>query len=218
VSGSPPIPFGNPVGATSQQPPLWANPAAPRDHSTAVVIVVVVAALILIGPVVAGFIFFDLGVIQPGGPGNTPIGSAFQVENPSSGLCPSSNSFSSDGCEGPGHYYYRVQIESSTVTFGSVSFIVHTASGAICVTPGGLGFTILTQGRTVAAQYVVSAGVMAMSSGWTYAPGTSSGSPLTNDDSIVIDMGTLNPVGRFLNLQALGVGSYSGTTSSQALP
>jgi hypothetical protein len=90
--------------------------------------------------------------------------------------------------------------------------------GAIAVVPGGLGFTILNVNATVVAQYAASGGEMSMSSGWTYAMGSSSSTPLLVTDTIVIDIGATDPSGSQLQFVAVGTGYYDGTTSPVTLP
>jgi hypothetical protein len=88
------------------------------------------------------------------------------------------------------------------------------------LTAGGLGFTILNQTGVIAAQYAVVSGVMAMSTGWTYTNGVGADTPLSNQDTVLIDMGSVNPAGMGLAFVVLAVGSYgyTGTTSPLSLP
>jgi hypothetical protein len=197
--------------------PLPRPQEAPKRDNTLLVVLVVVVGLVL---VIAFGAWVDLRVSEdwPGGPGMTPIGTAFDIGNATNGTCPAASTFLVDGCSGPTHFYFRLAIHASTVAFGDVWFIIHASSGAIENTPGALGFTILSANGTVAAQYAVSGGELAMSSGWTYTSATTASSPLTTAYSIVIDMGTTNPFAQELQFSALGTGGYSGTTGFLTLP
>jgi hypothetical protein len=164
------------------------------------------------------FLFYSLLGCGNGCPGALAIGDRFQPGHPTLGECPAGDTFVEDGCQGPTHSYYRVAIVISTVPLGDVWFAVQAPSGANDIAPGGLGFTILSPGGALLAQYPVVGGVMSMTSGWTYPPGPSNLTVLGTSDSLYIDMGTENPSGLNLSLVALGVGSYSGTTAPEALP
>lgn len=164
------------------------------------------------------------------GPGSTPIGSAFTAGNPVASQCPTGDTFAVNGCLA-GNYIYTLTIESSTVSFGSVLFEVKTSSGSIAptLTKAG-GYSIMTIGGVVAAQTsVAAASGLAMGATWTTYSATaglcggsaacSTSSSLTNLYTIVIDMGSVtSTTGQGYSFTALGTGSYSGTTSSLALP
>ncbi|MGA8276556.1 MAG: hypothetical protein WB789_05120 [Thermoplasmata archaeon] len=140
--------------------------------------------------------------------------------NPILGSCPAADTFALNGCQGSTHYYYRISVIDSTVIFGAAWCLVRSPTGAIDVAPGGLGFTILGQNGTVSAQYAVTGGTMSMSSGWAYAIGEGAGTPLTELDTIVVDMGTQNPTGLALEFLVQGSGGYgyTGTTAPVSLP
>ncbi|MGA8711246.1 MAG: hypothetical protein WB786_08500 [Thermoplasmata archaeon] len=122
-----------------------------------------------------------------------PIGSAFSVGNPVASVCASGATFSTTGCLA-GDFTYNLTIESSTVTFGSVLFHVATPSGAVYVATGGEpGFSIHGSNWAIVAQYATTGGAMAMTSGWTYFGGVNASTPLTSQDSILVDVGIVNP-------------------------
>jgi archaeal type IV pilus assembly protein PilA len=153
------------------------------------------------------------------GPGNTPIGSAFGVGNPSSATkC----AVTTAGCLAANDYIYTLTIESSTVTFASVIFEVKSPTGAFASATGHGGFDIVSVSGNAVAAWNNSATVslaMPGASAWVY-PGTvvSGSTPLTTLYTLVIDMGSVNPAGQGYTLNAVGVGSYSGTTTPITLP
>lgn len=164
------------------------------------------------------------------GPGATPIGTAFSVGNPVQSVCTTGYTFTTNGCLA-GNYIYTVTIETSTVTFGSVWFEVKTSTGSILPTGTKAGgFSVMTVGGAVAAQSanIAAATALAMTATFpTYNTGTTvcnsatctSSSPLTNIYTIIIDLGTTSPTsGLGYTFVAIGVGSYSGTTSPLTLP
>jgi flagellin-like protein len=152
------------------------------------------------------------------GPGNTPIGSAFNAGQPIGSICAAASTFLAKGCL-TGDYTYALTIESSTISFGSALLQVKTAAGSIDGTTGGLGFSVVNTAGAVVAQFGVAGGTMSMTAGWTYFLGTTAATPMTNLYGIIIDMGTApNPASTGLTFDALGTGSYSGTTAPLALP
>jgi flagellin-like protein len=151
------------------------------------------------------------------GPGNTPIGSAFGAGNPQPSTCAVGNTYATNGCLA-GHFIYTLTIESSTVTFASVELQVKTSAGVVLVAAAVGGYSILNTAGVVVAQSTAST-TMSMVATFAY-PGAlvTASTPLTNLYSIEIDMGTGNPAGQGYSFNALGTGSYSGTTSPLALP
>jgi flagellin-like protein len=170
------------------------------------------------------------------GPGSTPIGSAFSAGNPVASTCPTGYTYAgatgvtTHGCKATDQIY-TLTIETSTVTMGSVQFEVKTATGSIyAVGANGGGFSVMTIGGVVAAQStaIASGGGLAMSATFSYYDagaatcnsGTcTSSTPLTNIYTIVVDLGVTTSVsGQGLTFNAIGVGSYSGTTAPVTLP
>ncbi len=162
------------------------------------------------------------------GPGGTPIGSAFTVENPVAGVCPTGDTVATNGCLAA-HYTYTMTIETSTVTFGSVLFEVKNSAGTVVTAAGVPAFAVLSIGGGVAAYDVIGTGAaIAMTGTWsnyptaTYCAGgtlqCASGSTLSSTFSVIIDMGTANPAGQGYSFVALGTGSYGGTTAPVGLP
>jgi hypothetical protein len=125
-----------------------------------------------------------------------PPGPTFVVGNPSSSSCPSGGTFVTTGCS-PGEFVYDLTIETSTVTFGDVLFHIETTNGTVYVATGGpAGFSMLDLRGVIVAQYSAPGGEMLMSSGWTYGAGDNATTPLTSLYTVLVDMGTTNPVGR----------------------
>jgi hypothetical protein len=204
------------IPSPSPVPPQ--RPHSPSRGGTVLLVIAVVAVGFLVASSISFWFLFMPGAVNPGGPGSTPIGTAFDPGNPTVGPCSSTDSFSADGCQGADHFAYRIAILGSALAIGDVWFAVHTSTGGAAIVPDGLGFSILTENGALAAQYAVSAGEMSMSSGWGYASGVNASTALTTAYTIVIDMGTMDPSGQQLSFVALGIGTYSGTTSSLALP
>ncbi len=150
------------------------------------------------------------------GTGGTPIGSAFTAGNP---ILTQQGATAGTGCA-VHDYCYTLTIESSSVTFGSVQFEVKSSGGSVYTANTAGGFAILNvAGKGVAYSNVTAAG-LAMSSGFSlFFEGATSSSPLTSTYTIVIDLGqgATNPSGTGLTFVTLGIGAYSGTTST-ALP
>jgi hypothetical protein len=211
TTGAPPSPPSIPWPGASR---------STRSNSTPIGLALFVV-LAVIGVTVLGTVYYvgsEYRFCHGCGGGNTPIGSAFQSGSPSEGKCPAASTFSADGCLGSTHFRYLIAIPASTIGFGDGSFLVQTSSGAIDVASGALGFTILTVDGSVAAQYGVTDGQLSMSHGWTFGPGISAGTPLTNAYFIVIDMGLSNPSGHGLEFVVHGTGSYTGATAPLLLP
>jgi hypothetical protein len=147
-------------------------------------------------------------------PCNGPL---FSLGNPLAGTCPSGGTISTRGCFS-GDYVNNLTVESSTMTFGAVRFYVETPNGTALIASGDhSGFAILSLAGSVVAYYETSVGVMNMTSGWIYADGVNSSTPLTTIYTVVVDMGTMNPQGQGYTLVAVWTNSYSGV-SPIALP
>ena len=154
-----------------------------------------------------------------GSSSTTPIATSFVAGNPVSSTCASGGTFATTGCTG-GDFTYTLTIEASSVTFGSVLFKVENATGSTFANTGVAGFAIRPAGGSVAAYSTFSAGAgLAMSTTWAnYEGATTSATPLTSVDAIVIDMGqTASTSGEVLVFIATGTGSYSGTASPVVL-
>ncbi len=155
------------------------------------------------------------------GPGNTPIGGAFTAGNPVAGVC-SSAQVTAHICSS-GHQIYTLTIESSTVTFGSVEFQIKNSGGTVLGNAAQAEFAIVTSGGVAAAWQNSTAGSgVAMTSAfvlYSATPATSSSTPLTSVYTIVVDLGTTTSVsGAGDTFNAVGIGSYSGTTAPITLP
>jgi flagellin-like protein len=190
--------------------------------------------LVAITVVLAAVLYVLISGLTSGGVGSKPIGTAFTVgPNPSGGtvLCAATSTFAGTGC-GPSHYEYALTIESSTITFGNILFQVKNSVGIIATATGGGGFTILNITGKVVASFATTAGsgnAMSMpSSGWSLFSATTgacgiagvlcnSGTSLTNQYSLIVDMGTANPSGQAYSLTGLGNSGYTGTTGGESL-
>jgi hypothetical protein len=152
--------------------------------------------------------------------GGTPIGSAFAAGDPFVSTCPAGDTASKNGCTA-GDYVYTLSVESSSVELADVLFEVVTSSAAIDTLSAPGGFTLLDVNGTLVAQSTWS-DTLAMvipSDPWsTYGVGQSSSTPLTTLDSIVIDVGTADPIGTGLTFVVLGAGVYTGSTAPISLP
>jgi archaeal type IV pilus assembly protein PilA len=155
------------------------------------------------------------------GPGNTPIGTAFQAGAPVSSTCAGGGTVATTGCLA-GDQVYTMTIESSSVTFGSVSFEVKAPSGAIFAPTGKAAFAIMPLSGAPAAYWVsaAAAGPAAMgTTGWTFTGALTNANPLSNQYTIEIDVGQAASIsGLGYTFVALGSGSYQGTTSPVTLP
>ncbi|MCI4365288.1 MAG: hypothetical protein L3K10_04415 [Thermoplasmata archaeon] len=148
---------------------------------------------------------------------STPIGTAFGVGNPILNTCSTGSVYGANLCQG-GDYVYTLTIESSTVTFGSVLFEVKSSGGVVLTAASAGGFSIADVSNALVTFSSPANRTMAMTSGWAYVNGTNPSTPITNLYTIVIDVGNGNPAGQGYTFQALGTGSYSGTTSPLSLP
>ncbi len=186
--------------------------------------------LVAITVVLAAVLYVLISGLTGGGVGSKPIGSAFSAGNPISGKCPTGNTYAlvtmtvtTYGCLAA-DYTYTLTVETTGANFGSVLFEVKTATGAIDTTAGANGFTVLTVGSLVAAQSAASTTLAMTAVFSTFNTNAvcnsntcSTSTPWSSIYTIMIDMGTVNPVGTGLSFVAVGTGGYSGTTSV-ALP
>jgi hypothetical protein len=151
------------------------------------------------------------------GPTRTPIGSAFAAGDPTGFTCGVTSTYAAEGCSA-GDHAYRLAVEQSTVNLSSVLFQVRTATGANFTAGGPGGFSILNASGDVIAQSAASA-QLAMGTPFSiYASGVSGSTPLTDLDTIVIDVGPSSVAGMGYTFDAEGTGAYGGTTSALALP
>ncbi|MGP8075655.1 MAG: hypothetical protein ACLP8Y_02820 [Thermoplasmata archaeon] len=126
-----------------------------------------------------------------------PPSSLFAVGNPMGGTCPMGFTFATDGCLA-GDYTYWLTIETSYLDFVGVQLSVDTSTGATynlpAASPGG--FSILNPEEEVAAQSPIAGSHPMQSYGFTvWNSGVSPTDLLPTNDTILIDMGTLNPTG-----------------------
>lgn len=188
------------------------NTSTHNDSRWFVPVAVGAGILLLLG------VLFLLLMGHPGRspPPPTPIGSAFSAGSPQIGECAAGSAYASKGCSA-GDYIYTLAIVASTVALDSVLFRVTTTNGTVAFVSGFGGFSILDRGGLVQAQSNPMTRLV-MSGSWNvYAVGVSGSSPLTNHDTILIDMGSGNPAGRGYAFVAVGLGHYYGTTSPVTL-
>ena len=128
-------------------------------------------------------------------------------------------------CRASLDYYATVAISTSSITFGSVLFEVYTtATGVAYITATHAAFAISPNAplTTVDASWVPPAvtGPLLVTPTWTttYAASFSSVSPLTNQYTISIDLGTVAPGVNTLSFIVLGTGAYSGSTPPVIIP
>jgi archaeal type IV pilus assembly protein PilA len=166
------------------------------------------------------------------GPGNTPIGTAFQAGNPTpgqqtaatgAGTC-AAGTTTLLGALTASEWTYTLTIESSSVTFGSIGLEVKASSGSVLPWAAGGFYIVNTGGAVVACALGTGANGFAAISGLTYTTGggVSSSNSLSTIYTIVIDTGShaaTNPwTGVGNNFVAIGIGSYSGTSAAVNLP
>jgi hypothetical protein len=157
--------------------------------------VILVVAVLVLGLGFLGAFLLPRVSVPPSVCGALECGPAFVMGNPIESRCAGNDTFPVNGCLG-GDYSYMLTVEQSSFPFGDISFRVVNSSGSVIIATGALGFSVTNLTSTVVAQSAVDAGVMAMISGWTYASGTSSSTPLTNIYGVVVDMGSVDPTGR----------------------
>jgi hypothetical protein len=220
-----PMPVSNTLGYPyAPYPGVAGPPASQNSGSTTTVVLVVVVILVVAGSAI-GAAFWIGGQLFDhdcaGCPSEyIPIGTALAFETPAGGLCPTNDTFAVDGCQGPTHFEYQVHVAESTVTLGTFDLLVQTPTGGTDYASGGLGFAIVGPSDTLVAEGSSEGGLMSMNATWTYLDGNGPSTPLTNLDTIVIDMGPQNPGGLGLALVAaatVGYG-YTGTTAPLPLP
>lgn len=149
-----------------------------------------------------------------------PIGSAFSAGAPVSSICPAAYTYAANGCKAA-DYIYTLTVETTGATFGSVLFEVKTSSGAIDVAASVGGFSVMTISSVVAAQMTTASTTLGMTATFGTYGGAgvcngatcSASTPWSSIYTIIIDMGTGNPVGTGLSFEAIGTAGYSGTTS-----
>jgi hypothetical protein len=156
------------------------------------------------------------------GPGATPIGSAFAVGHPSGGKCWAAG-VTNHVCGVGGNQLWNLSIDQSTVTVGSVLLEVKSSSGAVFKNMLAAGFALMPiTGIVPIAYYSFAAGAgLAMTKPFTISPGYSSSTPITTTMYLVIGTGTPSmnwSPGQGNYVDAVGIGSFSGSTSAEVLP
>jgi flagellin-like protein len=141
------------------------------------------------------------------GPGNTPIGTAFAFATPqkTTGTA-GSNAWCATGDE---CYNILVGSAGGGITAAGINFVIRDSSGnTVPALSATAKVTLISATPAVIATYTVTTGL------WAGTPTTG----LTTTQTLVLDLGCTpaacspNPTG--LVLVALGVGSYSGSTST----
>jgi hypothetical protein len=200
-----------------------------KARGRAVSPIIAMILLVAIGVVLSAVLYILVAGLAHG-PGSVPIGSAFTPGRPTPGTCVAGSAQNlggaaiSGGCN-PGDFVYRLTVESSTVTFGSIRFEVKTSSGIIYAAGSASSSFAIVDDQSHVAAVSVTGSTMQMGTTWqgyglTIALPTYSGStPLTSLHTITIDMGSGSSTsGQGLMLVALGTGSFSGTTGPIDLP
>jgi flagellin-like protein len=185
----------------------------------------IIATILLVAiTVVLAAVLYVLITGLTHGPGSVGIGTAFNAGNPIASKCAAGGTVATTGCLA-GDFIYTLTVESSSVTFTSAEWQVKTSSGSIAAATGVGAFSIVNVGG-VAVAWESTGTAMAMTTVFAnFGAGAicngaacTSSSPLTSIYSIVLDMGTTSPSGLGYTFVAVGVGSYSGTSSPLALP
>jgi hypothetical protein len=234
----PPAPFppspppGNPPWASSP-PPYLGSPGPGSDGTVWVLAAVLGVALIVF---LGSFLVFqdpslpgnctDWYVSCPGGPGDTPLGTAFQFGNTSSMTVPA-GAAPQPGCRVPSaglEYCGAISIEAASegvatnvigfellngndasVPYESVTLLDAEGNGIAFVTPGG-SWTLCTPSACGSASSTVVASLPAV---------------LATDEELVLDAG---PSAQFPSglttsgLEAFGTGSFAGTVGPVGFP
>ena len=154
---------------------------------------------------------------QPGSCGEIIGCGTFAAGNPRLGVCPLGGTIATTGCF-VGDFVYNLAIETADTTFGGELFHVETPNETVYIATGGeSGFSILDSAGAVAAYYPAADGTMNMTSGWIYRSGASASTILGSTYTILVDMGTVDPLGQGYTFVAVGTGGSSGT-AALALP
>lgn len=166
------------------------------------------------------------------GPGNTPIGSAFAMGNPSSAnnvgsgagsTCVAATTTTVAGAIKTADWTYQLTIEQASLSFSGLGLEVKAAGGAVLAGGAGGIYVVNTGGNVVACGLTTAANGFAITS-WTFpvAQGATSSTPVTTLMSIYIDTGSAagaNPwAGAGNTANGVGTGSYSGTSQAVTLP
>ena len=172
--------------------------------------------------VILGAVFYVLvgGLVH--GPGATPIGTAFAFGTPTAGQCTAAQ-VSARTCATAGDKTFTFAIIQSTVTLGSVGFVLETGSGGAFTNTVPGSFAIQTDAAAEVASFAEPAGPgFAMTTSWSHYAGMNTGQTrIDTSMSLVLDTGI--PVGSWTPGQGnivfgVGAGSFSGTTAAQVLP
>jgi flagellin-like protein len=176
-----------------------------------VAIVVVLAAVLYV--LVTGLVH---------GPGAPPIGSAVLIDHPVAGQCWAAG-VTAHICGTSGDRLWNMSVGQSTVTLGDILLQVHTSTGLVYKNTLAANFAILSAGvATPIAYYSVAAGAgLAMTTGFTYSAGYSSGTALTSSMFVVVGTGTPSAnwvTGANNYLTVVGTNHFSGATAPSILP
>ena len=169
--------------------------------------------LVAITVVLAAVLYVLVSHYSSGGADTTPIGYSL-------GLGPvqeATGTKSTASYCATNHPCYGVAIASvdSSVTLGSMNFVVKTSSGTTrTVQSGSARISIVASNGGVLASTVVKKNSPFDVTAWSsYLKGYSSHSPLSGTDTIWVQFGDpkLHPTGEGFVLNVLGTGSFSGT-------
>ncbi len=149
----------------------------------------------------------------------TPLGYVFELFWPTFGTCAAEDSYPLNGCQS-GDYVYLVQGEyhQSAARLGDLRLEVQAANGSVVHLPRGTGgFAVLNGTLNAVAESPLSP-TLSMT-GWTFPSGSSASNttPISNSQSIELDMGPGSPYGQGYVLVVYGTGELSGTFS-ETLP
>jgi len=207
----------SPLGAGSRSPHPKKSPTRSNDYliGAAVVVVILLAVLIATGVIP---VFRSNGGPPPScGTSSILCAPLVAIGAPIQETCPRSDTLPSNGCSA-GDTVFNMTVEESSATFQQFQFRLVTPNGTIYNSPGGApGFSVLNGSGAVVAYWVAPNGEMNMTTGWTYAMGFGSSTPLLNVDTIHVDVGPIWRTGQ--GCAVVTVNSLSGNViAAQTLP
>jgi FlaG/FlaF family flagellin (archaellin) len=152
------------------------------------------------------------------GPGTSPIGSAFAIGDPVGSTCTAAQ-VTAGVCQTAGDQIFTLTIEHSSIALDDVEFEVKTPSGNPFTTTVAGGFALQSVDASMVSSHAIgAASALAMTSAFsTFGSGYSASSPIDTTMTVVVDTGVAAgnwATGQGDTVVALGIGSYSGTTSS----
>jgi flagellin-like protein len=143
----------------------------------------------------------------------TPLGTAF-FAGPASETVGSAQT--NTYCQNH-HFCYSIPIDEAGqgVTFGDLNFVVHTSTGSDhVVTQNFAQLSVVSDKNAVQAfSKIAKNSAFAVTAWQAFSPGTSSGTPLSDLQTIWIQFGNthVSPFGQGETLEVIGTGTFSGS-------